>query len=146
MAYVSRSLELVGWLRCGLGLALLAVWIWWQDSSPVRERCLGISDNKAVFLSSSPLVALHAAGGSSEPCFFKFPWRRMKEEVAGTGSLNKCAHRRSSGADAAIFLLAGHGGKGEEDSSLMRVGFCRWLGSSHPMVLCRPSIYAVERH
>jgi hypothetical protein len=90
MAFGSRSLELVGWLRCGLGLAFLAVWLWWQEPPPAREQCLGISNSKDVFWSLSTLAALHVAGGPSEPCSFKLPWRSMKEEVAGMFYLNNC--------------------------------------------------------
>lgn len=112
MASGSRSPELVGWLRCVLGLVLLAAELSWQERPSLGELNRGISANKADSWSSSPLVVSRAAGGSSTTFFPRLPWRKAEEEASGTGSLNKRGHRQIESVHAEISLLAGLGGGG----------------------------------
>jgi hypothetical protein len=124
MAFGSRSPEFLGWFRCGLGLILPSVIFWSQEV----EQILGISVNKAVSWSFVVLVVSHAAGQSSSTFSVKLPWRKMKDEVAGTGSSNKCGYLQSCDFGAELFVLACLGGEGDEENNLKCTGSGWWRG------------------
>lgn len=151
MASQSRSLELLGGFRRGLGFVLLVVLIRWQGQLQTSTRILGISVNKVEISSFAAPVVLHAAGRSSSIFSVKFPWRKMREEEFGAGSLNKCGHLRFDALGVGIFLLAGHGGEEEEELFSVCIRSGRWevnraaTVSSSTMFFCRPSIHAFGR-
>lgn len=92
------------------------------------EQILGISVNKAVSWSFVVLVVSHAAGQSSSTFSVKLPWRKMKDEVAGTGSSNKCGYLQSCDFGAELFVLACLGGEGDEENNLKCTGSGWWRG------------------
>lgn len=87
----SRSLELVDWLRCGLGFVFLAAALWWQELQQAGAQVPEISNNKVGSWSSSARVVLHATDPSTSVIFTKLPWRKSDEEAASSSSTsNKC--------------------------------------------------------
>lgn len=151
MASQSRSSELLGCFRRGLGFVLLVVLLWWQGQLQSRARILGISVNKVEISSSAAPVVLHVAGRSSSTFSVKLSWRKMREEEFGAGSLNKCGHLRFDALGVGTVLLAGRGGEEEEVLFSVCVESGRWevnraaTVSFSTMFFCSSSIHAFGR-
>nr|XP_051196040.1 uncharacterized protein LOC127309099 [Lolium perenne] len=113
MAYGSRSSELVGWLRCVLGVVVLAAALW--QVRPVGAWIPEISVNKVGFWSYSARAAPHATDPSTSAISTMLPWRKLEEEAACSSSTtNKCVLPSDQVEPATSLVLPSHHGGGGE--------------------------------